>query len=86
MFDGQELKASQEDWKDYLTAIFYKEQKIAMGENGEAILIGRSTSKMSKKVFSELIECIYAFGSNRNVAWSDPIPSEYQEYANYKKQ
>ena len=84
MFDGQELKASQEDWKDYLTAIFYKEQKIAMGENGEAILIGRSTSKMSKKVFSELIECIYAFGASRNVVWTDSIPPEYEKWAHYE--
>lgn len=83
MFDGQELKASQEDWKDYLTAVFYKEQKVAQGENGEAILIGRSTSRMRKKEFSEFIECIYAFGANRGVIWTDSIPAEYEKWANY---
>lgn len=85
MFDGSWLKASQEEWKDYLTAVFFKEQKIALGENGEAILIGRSTSKMKKKEFSELIEFIYAFGSTRGVVWVDPVPDEYADYARYRK-
>jgi hypothetical protein len=83
MFDGQELSASAEDWKDFLSAIFYKEQKIARGENGEAILIGRSTSRMEKKEFSEFIECILAFGSQRDVVFTDTIPEEYQQWANY---
>ena len=83
MMDGQKLKASQEDWKDFLSAVFYKEQKIAMGENGEAILIGRSTSRMRKKEFSEFIECILAFGSQRDVKWTDSIPEEYQQWANH---
>jgi hypothetical protein len=85
MFDGSQLKASPEEWKDYLSAVFFKEQKIALGENGEAILIGRSTSKMKKKEFSELIEFIYAFGSVRNVVWIDPIPDEYADYARFRK-
>ena len=84
MMDGQKLKASQEDWKDFLSAIFYKEQKIAMGENGEAILIGRSTSRMRKKEFSEFIECILAFGANRGVVWTEKIPDEYQQWAEQK--
>jgi AAA+ ATPase superfamily predicted ATPase len=81
MVDGSRIKATPEQWKDYTTAIFHNEQLQAEGENGEVILIGRSTSIMNKKDFSEFIEFLFMFGASRGVVWTHKIPDEYQQYA-----
>jgi hypothetical protein len=38
------------------------------------------TSDMGKPIFSDLIEVIYAFGSERNVQWSEPSLQLYSQY------
>ena len=86
MVDSSHIKASQTQWKDYTTAIFRNEQLQALGDNGEIILIGHSTSQMGKKEFSEYIEFLFMFGANRGIVWIHKIPDEYQEYASkYEK-
>lgn len=35
--------------------------------------LGFKSSRLSKSEFSDLIECIYAFGAEHGVVWTDPV-------------
>jgi len=59
-------KLSSEEWKDVFTASLVK-AKIIPGIDGEAVICGQRTSRMSKKLLSDLTELIYAFGADRGV-------------------
>lgn len=59
-------KLSREEWKDVFTAAL-KKQTVVPGIDGGFVVCGSSTSGMSKSDFSELIELIYAFGSQQGV-------------------
>lgn len=65
---GEKLTA--EEWKDVFTAAL-KKQKVVPGIDGGFVVCGQSTSKMGKKEFADLIEIIYAFGSDKGVKWSE---------------
>ena len=77
--DGKLQKLAKEDWKEIMTAALRKHQRVAAGIEGGFVLLGARTSKMSKATFSELIELIYAFGSERDVVWSEPAKKAYEE-------
>ena len=67
---GQHL--SPEDWKHILTAGLKREQRMAPGINGGWVVLGLSTSKMTKSEFSELLELAYAFGAEKGVQFELP--------------
>lgn len=69
--DGEKVMMNSEEWKDLFTASL-KQQSMAPGVEGGMVVLGMSTSKMNKETFSQLIELIYAFGSERGVKWSEP--------------
>jgi hypothetical protein len=69
---GQKL--SPEDWKHILTAGLKREQRMAPGINGGFVVLGQSTSSMSKAEFSELLELAYAFGVEKGVKFHVPQP------------
>lgn len=81
LLGGVLISANREQWKQFLSALHDNERKIAVGDNGEMIVLSKSTSRMGKKEFSSLIEFIYCFGAGRNVQWSEPLPDEYMEWA-----
>lgn len=64
------VKLSPEDWKHIFTASL-KGQRTAPGIDGGLVVLGRSTSKMSKRELSDLMELVSAFGAEHNVEWSD---------------
>lgn len=68
-----------EDWKDLITAGLAKHQRIAQGIEGGVVMLGSRTSKMTKGELAELIEYIYWFGADRQVAWD-----EAAQYVNQK--
>lgn len=68
----------EEEWKDIFTAAL-KKQKVVPGLNGEFVVCGHRTSTMPKGEFSDLIEVIYAFGTQQNVKWSEPAQRTYNE-------
>lgn len=74
---GQML--APESWKDIFTAAL-KKQKAVPGIDGGFVVLGARTSKMSKSEFTELIELIYAFGTQQGVTWSEPALAVYAEY------
>ena len=80
MIDGRADFLSPEDWKDILTAGLDKHQRVAPGIDGGFVMLGKRTSKMNKKQFSELIEFIYWFGSDRGVQWSEKALADYEQY------
>lgn len=68
---GQKL--SPEDYKHMLTASL-KKQRVVPGIDGNFVVLGLSTSKMTKSELSELQELIFAFGAERGVKfkpWGD---------------
>ena len=72
--NGKPQKLSPDDWKDLATAALLKEQRVAQGMDGGFVFLGRRTSTMSKRRFSDLLEVILAFGSEHGVCWSEPLP------------
>ena len=65
-------RLTKEEWKDFFSAIILKQRVMPNPEGTGFIAVGGRTSKMSKQVFCELIELMYAFGADHDVIWSDP--------------
>ena len=66
---GQKLDAGE--WKDVFTASL-KRQKVVPGIDGGFVVLGSSTSKMSKAEMSEMMDLIEAFGTQHGVRFTDP--------------
>lgn len=63
---GQTL--SPEDWKHIFTASLQKTRAVP-GIDGGIVVLGQSTSRMTKAEMSELQELIEAFGAEKGVAF-----------------
>lgn len=71
VWHGQKL--SPEDWKHVFSASM-KKQRAVPGIDGGFVVLGQSTSRMSKAEFSELCDLIQAFGAQQGVEFSDAEP------------
>lgn len=65
---GQTLSA--EDWKNIFSAAVLN-QRTVPGIDGGIVVLGQSTSKMTKGQFSEMIEYISAWGADNGIRWTD---------------
>ncbi|MFZ6727371.1 recombination protein NinB [Undibacterium sp. MH2W] len=66
--NGQMVKMSDEEWKDVLSAAFKRESaRIATGIDGGVVMLGKRTSKFTKKEFSEWLEFLHAIAADRGV-------------------
>lgn len=74
---GQKLQP--EDWKNVCSASLTKQHPVPAIDGG-VVMIGASTSKMSKQQFSDLIEVIYAFGADQGVRFSEQVVTEYDQF------
>jgi hypothetical protein len=63
---GQTLTA--EEWKWVLSAAL-KKQRVVPGLDGGFVVLGQSTSRMSKAELSDLIELSYSFGAQQGVVF-----------------
>lgn len=63
-------KLEPESWKHMFTAALSK-QDVVPGIEGGFVVLGKSTSKMTKAEMAELIELITAFGVQQDVAFGD---------------
>lgn len=70
---GQKLSA--EEWKHVFSASL-KRQKVVPGLDGGFVVLGQSTSQMSKAELGELMDLIEAFGAQKGVRFTAP---EYME-------
>lgn len=64
-------RLTPEDWKHVFSASLRKLQVVPNLDGTGFVALGLSTSRMSKREFSDLIELISAFGAERGVQWSD---------------
>lgn len=79
VINGEQVKASPEDWKDVFTAALRKENRMALGIDGGVVFLGMRTSRMKKSEFRDLIEIIYAYGAEHKIRWSEPSMAFYEE-------
>lgn len=73
-------KYRPDDWKEIITGSWNDCEFLPNTENTGFVVIGLSTSKLSKKRFSSLIEFIYAFGTTQGVKWSEQSKETYENY------
>jgi hypothetical protein len=71
-------KLTKEEYKDLLTAGL-KKQRAIPGIDGGFVVLGSSTSKMTKAEMSELITLAHAFGDERSVKWSPTSIGEFND-------
>lgn len=64
-------KLTPEDWKHVFTASLRKLEVVPNLDGTGFVALGNSTSKMSKRELSDLLELVYAFGSERGVIFGD---------------
>ncbi len=64
-------KLSAEEWKHVMTASMTK-QDVVPGIDGGFVVLGKSTSKMTKPEMSELQDLIEAFGAQQGVRFTAP--------------
>ena len=73
-------KLSPEHWKLLMMSAYRQEVgSVVMGINAEPVNLSLSTSKLNKTEFSELVELIYAQGSEWGVKWTDRAMQAYEE-------
>ena len=70
--DWHGQKLAPEEWKDCFTAAL-KRQKVVPGLDGGFVVLGSSTSKMTKSELSELLELMFAFAAERGVKFPAPL-------------
>ena len=63
-------KLSCDAWKHVFTAAWKKQESVP-GIEGGFVVLGQSTSKLTKSEFADLCEIILAFGAAQNVRWTD---------------
>lgn len=64
-------KLAPEDWKHVFTASLKKLEVVPNLDGTGFVALGTSTSRMSKREISDLLEIIYAFGAERGVIFGD---------------
>lgn len=72
-------KLSQESWKHVFSAAL-KKQEVVPGLNGDFVVLGQSTSRMTISEMRDMQELMAAFGAEHGVAWSEPEKQEDEEY------
>lgn len=66
-------KHSRDDWKNIFTAHLFGFEMVPNLDGTGFVALGKSTSNMSKKDFSDLIELIYSFGAEKGIYMGHPI-------------
>lgn len=70
--DGEMQHLSAEEWKHIFSSALSKETRVAVGLEGGFVVLGKSTSSMTQRQMSEMIDIIGAFGADRDIVWTDP--------------
>jgi hypothetical protein len=64
-------KLAPEDWKHVFSSALKKMDVVPNLDGTGFVALGLSTSRMSKRELSDLMELINAFGAERGVEWSE---------------
>jgi hypothetical protein len=65
-------KLASTDWKHVFSAAITKQAVVPNLDGTGFVVLGQSTSDMTKREMSEMIELITAFGAQHDVVWSEP--------------
>jgi hypothetical protein len=63
-----------ETWKALFMNACGHATRFEVGLEGEPFPVGFRSSRLSKKQMSDLIEFVYAYGTQRGVMWSESMP------------
>lgn len=63
-------KLTNEQWKHIFSAALSKQDVVPNLAGDGFVVLGKSTSKMTKREFSDLCELIFAFGAERGVKFT----------------
>lgn len=74
LWHGQALHL--DDWRHMFVAAYRKEQRIVPGINGGFVVLGASSRRLTVAECADVIEMLYAFGSENGVMWSEPKMQE----------
>jgi hypothetical protein len=69
--NGHAEKLSAEEWKTIITASLNQENRMAPGVRGGFVMLGVSTSAMTIKQMTDVIEFLFSFGADQDVIWSE---------------
>ena len=70
---GSGMKLSSEDWKlMFLDALGYEMRMVPGIHMRGYVNLGRSSSRLTVKEFTDLIEIIYEFGARNGVKFHEP--------------
>lgn len=69
-------KLTPEDWKTVFAASLRNTRVVPTIDGDGFVPLGMSTSKMSIKEMTALMDLIDAFGAERNVQFSEPVQTE----------
>ena len=64
-------KLSPEDWKHVFSAALSQQRVVPNIDGNGFVVLGKSTSKMSIREMTDLIELIFAFGAQHGVVFND---------------
>lgn len=79
---GTGMKLSAEDWKLIALDGLGHEMRLVPNINQNGLIqLGRSSSKLTKAEFSDLIELLYMIGAKYGVQFRAPKPSKERETA-----
>lgn len=67
---------SPEEWKHVFSSALKRQEVVPNLDGTGFVVLGQSTSKMSKREFSDLIELAVSFGAERGVVWSKKAREE----------
>lgn len=70
---------TEKEWRQFFCGIIQGQKPVPTPEGG-IIMIGGSSKDLNKEQMGDCIEYMYAFGSERNVVWSEPALQLYSEY------
>ena len=74
--DWHGIKLSAEEWKDLLSAGLVKSKVVPNIDGTGFVILGQRTSRMSKREMGDLLELIYAFGTERGVVFEEQQPAK----------
>jgi hypothetical protein len=73
---------STENWKALFMSAAGFQCTFEPSIDGKGVVpLGFKSSRLNKAEFSDLIECIYAFGAEHGVEWTDPVDLRGQRHA-----
>ena len=65
-------RLTPEDWKHVFTASLKRLTVVPNLDGTGFVALGMSTSRMSRRELSDLMELMAAFGAERDVVWTEP--------------